>query len=213
MIDPSEGLSVLLSGEFFSPDERAALSEEMRRGPKDPSRVGEQGEYVLRLGTRNSNHVSVGRQWKELVRRRLDDLRPRFEARFGRRFGDCQKPRFLSYAEGQFFGPHRDRNLGPLEPPIVTSRSLSVVVFLNPGEYEGGTLILHEMGVHGSKMEIKGRPGGFVAFNPLVLHEVTPVTKGERFSIACWLERAKVQRTKSRYCGPTAVGATPARMP
>ena len=197
MIDPNEDLSVLLSGEFFSPHERAALSEEMRNARKDPSRVGEQGEYVLRPGARNSNHLSVGAQWKELVRRRLDELRPRLEARFGRSFGAGQKPRFLSYVEGQFFGPHRDLLLGPLEPPVVTSRSLSVIVFVNPEEYAGGTLILRDMGVPGSKMEIKGRPGGFVAFHPLVLHEVTPVTKGERFSIACWLERAPGKRPAS----------------
>ena len=66
---------------------------------------------------------------------------------------------------------------------------LAVVVLLNPGEYEEGRLVLHDMGVAGSRIEIKGRPGRFVAFHPVVLHEVTPVTRGERYSIALWLER------------------------
>ncbi len=189
-MDDTEDLGVLFSGQCFDRDECARLCEEMRVAPRDPSMVGdEKGTYVLRPERRNTSHVSVAPAWKSRVGERLADLKAQFEARFGRRLGELQKPRFLSYSAGQYFLPHRDASVDALQPPVVTSRALSVVVLLNVGDYEGGALVLHDMSVPGSRLEIRGRRGGLVAFHPLVLHEVTTVTRGERYSIAAWFER------------------------
>lgn len=187
-MDGKEDLGVLLSGQFVGPDECAGLCAEMRAATRYPATVFKKSDYAVRPEVRNTSRVLVAPVWTDLVQRRLGELKPRFEAHFGRPFGGSDEPQFLAYSEGQFFRPHRDVGDG-VENQMAARRNLSVVVLLNPGEYEGGRLVLHDMGVAGSRMEIKGRPGRFVAFHPVVLHEVTPVTRGERYSIAVWLER------------------------
>lgn len=186
----SENLGVLCSGEFFGPDERLGLIAEMRDAPRYPASITNKGEYSVNPGVRNTSRVRVTPSAQDLVLRSLIELKPRLESRFGRSLGECQEPQFLAYSKGHFFRAHRDRG-GPQEPEHVGKRSLSVVILLNPGDYDGGVLVLHDMGVPGSKMEIKGRPGGFIAFHPLELHEVTPVTRGERYSVASWFERPR----------------------
>ena len=187
-MDDTEDLGVLFSGQFFGPDECARLCEEMRTAPRYPATVYKKSDYAVRPEVRNTSRVRVAPSWADLVQRRLGELKPRLEGHFGRPFGGSDERQFLAYSEGQFFRPHRDIG-DAVENQVAMQRNLSVVVLLNPGEYEGGRLVLHDMGVPGSRMEIKGRPGGFVAFHPVVLHEVTPVARGERYSIAAWFER------------------------
>ena len=187
-MDDSSDLAVLLSGEFFGRDLNSQFHAAMREAPRFPARVTKRGDYQIRPAFRNTDRLAMEPYWHNVFRERIAELKPRFESHFMREFGACQEPQFMAYSEGQFFRPHRD--LGPAsEPRLITSRSLSIVVLLNPGEYEGGTLTLHEMAVPGSKMKVVGRPGGFIAFHPMVLHEVTPLTQGERYSIATWLEK------------------------
>ena len=188
-MDHSDDLGVLLSGEFFHRDLSSRFHSAMREAPRFPARVTKRGDYSVLPEVRNTNRLHLEPCWHDLFRERIAELKPRFEGHFMRKFGACQEPQFMAYSEGHFFRAHRDVGAAS-EPPLITSRSLSIVVLLNPGQYEGGTLILHDMGVPGSRIKIAGRPGGFIAFHPVVLHEVTPVTRGERYSIATWLERA-----------------------
>ena len=65
------------------------------------------------------------------------------------------------------------------------NRKLSFVLFLtDPGEYEGGELLLYN-----SSTPIKPDPisGNIVFFPSYVLHEVTPVTKGVRNTLVGWI--------------------------
>tara|TARA_Y100000004_G_C8758499_1_gene345479 strand:- start:11 stop:670 length:660 start_codon:yes stop_codon:yes gene_type:complete len=64
-------------------------------------------------------------------------------------------------------------------------RKLSVVIQLtDPNEYEGGDLLLHT----GKSPHVIGRGlGNVVVFPSWMLHEVTPVTKGTRRSLVCWV--------------------------
>lgn len=64
-------------------------------------------------------------------------------------------------------------------------RKLSLVLQLSdPTEYEGGDLEL----LHGSQPQTLKKEQGLVyAFPSYVLHHVTPVTKGTRRSLVCWL--------------------------
>lgn len=87
---------------------------------------------------------------------------------------------FSSYkAPSDKFGRHTDRSFNF---PI---RKLSVSVQLSdPNDYEGGDLILYET-EKGTKM--KKKQGDLIIFPSFVLHEVTPVTKGERNSLVSWV--------------------------
>lgn len=64
-------------------------------------------------------------------------------------------------------------------------RKLSISIQLtDPSEYEGGDLEL----IHGFKPFIAEKEQGMMyAFPSYTLHKVTPVTKGERNSLVCWV--------------------------
>lgn len=66
-----------------------------------------------------------------------------------------------------------------------TSRKLSVVVQLSdPHEYEGGNL---ELFTGGSPSVMQKERGRITIFPSWTLHQVTPVTKGERQSLVAWV--------------------------
>ena len=65
------------------------------------------------------------------------------------------------------------------------TRKLSLVLQLSdPDTYEGGDLLMH---IDDPGQKIEKKQGKLVLFPSYVLHEVTPVTKGERYSLVAWL--------------------------
>ena len=64
-------------------------------------------------------------------------------------------------------------------------RKLSAVIQLSdPINYEGGQLLIHQ----GPKpMPVDKKQGTFTIFPSYTLHEVTPVSKGERYSLVVWV--------------------------
>lgn len=90
----------------------------------------------------------------------------------------------LGYGAGDFFMAHRDTS------PHYTRR-ITAVIFLNTG-YSGGELVLYgvlddprlvQYGV-----PIAGQTGLLVAFPADTVHEVKPVTAGERYTAVVWLK-------------------------
>jgi PKHD-type hydroxylase len=77
------------------------------------------------------------------------------------------------------YGKHVDRQINS---PV---RKLSISIQLtNPEEYEGGELYLYD-GNEGALMD--KTQGTLILFPSYVLHEVMPVTKGERNSLVSWV--------------------------
>lgn len=67
-------------------------------------------------------------------------------------------------------------------------RKISIVVHLtDPSEFEGGRLLLHTSynSLHGHPME--NEQGTVTLFPSFLLHKVTPVTKGKRYSLVLWV--------------------------
>lgn len=81
--------------------------------------------------------------------------------------------------KGNYYGKHLDSIYGGV------IRKLSVSIQLSdPKKYKGGDLILH----NGNKGDIMRKDQGTLFIFPsYTLHEVTPVTKGERNSLVCWV--------------------------
>jgi len=87
---------------------------------------------------------------------------------------------FTNYkAPSDKYGKHIDRRFNN----IIRKLSLSIQL-TNPEEYEGGELILYE---DGKGTEMKKEQGALVLFPSYILHEVKPVTKGERNSLVTWV--------------------------
>jgi PKHD-type hydroxylase len=88
---------------------------------------------------------------------------------------------YLSEENGAYL-PHVD----PLHWSNPHNRKLSFVLQLSdPSEYEGGELRLNDSPPNLTTVR---KQKGLAAFFPShILHEVTPVTKGERYSLVAWI--------------------------
>jgi PKHD-type hydroxylase len=95
-------------------------------------------------------------------------------------FGFCEDMQFTEYkAPGEFYSEHMDKVYNGI------SRKLSFVVQLtDPEEYEGCVLKLN---TGGNPTTLKKDQGTVFAFPSYILHQVTPITKGIRHSLVCWV--------------------------
>ena len=134
------------------------------------------------------------RETVESVRRRLLECKREVEEHFCVSLSSCEEPQFLRYRVGDFFVAHQDGNTGMLRLDS-EARRVSVVIFLSrqadtpeEGAYCGGSLVFHDWRAAEKNRELSlaGEAGTLVAFRSETTHEVTPVTHGERHSIACW---------------------------
>ena len=116
------------------------------------------------------------------VFRRVTDITLNLNERFFKfdLFGLNEGFQFTNYeAPSGKYGKHVDRQINS---PV---RKLSISVQLtNPEEYEGGELYLYD-GNEGALMD--KTQGTLILFPSYVLHEVMPVTKGERNSLVSWV--------------------------
>src|SRR5688572_13765254 len=84
------------------------------------------------------------------LKARLLDLKPSLEGHFNLTLKGCYEPHLLVYREGDFFHPHKDNYRDKKDSTEVTSRKVSVVIFLNseskeiaPDCYGGGSLVFY----------------------------------------------------------------------
>jgi PKHD-type hydroxylase len=121
-----------------------------------------------------------GMDW---VFRRVTDITLNLNERFFKfdLFGLNEGFQFTNYeAPSGKYGKHVDRGTNM---PV---RKLSISIQLtNPEEYEGGELKLYDGEEKGTIMD--KTQGTLVIFPSYVLHEVMPVTKGERNSLVTWV--------------------------
>ena len=116
------------------------------------------------------------------VFRRVTDITLNLNERFFKfdLFGLNEGFQFTNYeAPSGKYGKHVDRGINM---PV---RKLSISIQLtNPEEYEGGELYLYndDKGTLMDKTQ-----GTLILFPSYVLHEVMPVTKGERNSLVTWV--------------------------
>lgn len=94
-------------------------------------------------------------------------------------------PLLARYQPGMKYGVHADSAFLPMKPEPLRS-DVSMTIFLSePSSYQGGELVIHL----GSKpIAIKGRPGSAIIYPSTTLHEVRPVTEGERLVAISFIE-------------------------
>ncbi|MGH6781199.1 MAG: Fe2+-dependent dioxygenase [Sphingomonadaceae bacterium] len=86
-------------------------------------------------------------------------------------------PLLARYEPGMNYGLHPDAAM--MQTPTGVLRSdLSCTVFLaDPASYDGGALRIQ---LGSGEMRFKGKPGSAVLYPSMTLHEVEPVTRGQR---------------------------------
>lgn len=95
------------------------------------------------------------------------------------------RPLISRYREGMNYGLHVDDARMGSKKEIRTD--LSCTVFLSdPGDYDGGELFLRSP--YGENIEIKLPAGAAVVYPSSTLHQVLPVTRGERLAAVTWIQ-------------------------
>jgi SM-20-related protein len=167
---------------FFEPRVCDAIVGEMMTTKASAATVyGKGNSGSVDANVRNTLRVVPSSETVDLVSRRLLSCKQTVEEYFSLSLDECEDPQFLRYREGDFFVAHQDGNTGMLRLDT-ERRRISTVIFLNR-EYSGGALVFTNLT---SKHQMPAKPGTLVAFRSETTHEVTPVTHGERFSIASW---------------------------
>ena len=180
---------------FFDSKTCEEIIAEMRSAESGPAAI-HGGSKSVDERVRKAARVTPLAETIGLVKRRLLECRPRIEEHFGISLSDCEEPQFLRYQVGDFFVAHQDGNTPLLKFDRDRVRIVSVVIFLSQqsagaesGSYSGGSLVFSGPLVDPSyreTREVVGEIGTLIAFRSETTHEVTPVTHGERHSIACW---------------------------
>lgn len=119
----------------------------------------------------------------EWVFRRMTDIVLEMNSRFFKfDLHQIQNLQYTTYSVGEFYDKHVDMLYSASQS---NHRKLSFSIQLSdPDSYEGGDLLIH----NGSEPYKATRKKGSAIFFPgYVLHEVTPVTKGERHSLVGWV--------------------------
>ena len=184
--------------DFLDVSARAALMKQVQSTA--PARAGVFAgglTPVVDVTVRNTWQLPLGDGPALAVAARIGALRPELSEHFRVPLVGHEGPTFLKYQPGGFYEPHADRSDNDELEIAPVRRRVSVVIFLNamrtpPGdaEYAGGALtfygIVDDPAWRTFGFALQPDPGLLVAFPSRVVHEVTPVMAGERYTIVDW---------------------------
>jgi predicted 2-oxoglutarate/Fe(II)-dependent dioxygenase YbiX len=181
---------------FLTHDECSKIRADMLQSPLYTGTIVKRGGIpTVDPRVRRAANVKVSDSTRALIDDRLACAQASLNAYFELETSDHQPPQFLLYRENEFFRRHRDaaREYPALD---LANRKISVVVFLNDCEsgagcgFEGGILAFigrFSGPVEANRLEVRPEEGMLVAFPADLLHEVTRVKGGIRFTIVSWL--------------------------
>ena len=94
-------------------------------------------------------------------------------------------PSLCRYSAGMKYGPHIDAAYLPLGPQPLRSDVSCTMFISNPADYQGGELIAH---IGTEFIRIKGNAGSAIFYPSTTLHQVVPVSSGERLVVITFIE-------------------------
>jgi PKHD-type hydroxylase len=94
-------------------------------------------------------------------------------------------PTLSRYEVGMKYGAHIDAAFLPVGPQPLRSDVSCTIFIANPADYQGGELIAH---LGSETVRIKGSAGSAVFYPSTTVHQVVPVTSGERLVIITFIE-------------------------
>jgi predicted 2-oxoglutarate/Fe(II)-dependent dioxygenase YbiX len=181
--------------EFLPAEACASLTHEMQAAAGARATVADAHGEAVEEASRRTKQADVSATTAARIGKELLEALPRLSRHFGLGLVGMQSPQFLVYREGDFFRAHHDDSTEPDAPDFVAQRSVSAVVFLNggaePAGYSGGSLTFYGLmdeGVAGDGvgLPLAGEAGLLVAFPSHLVHAVSPVTAGERYTVVSW---------------------------
>ena len=190
-------LGLYVVPEFLAEPACQELIDIIAAAPKRRGKtIGGGGKSRLDESRRSVGDAKVPEAATFEVKQSLLDLKPDLERHFGMplEWGG-EGPDYLAYRAGDFFRRHIDNVEYPPAPNSrILRRKVSVILFLNRHSREyrencfGGGLLNFYGLLDGPQWKecafgLEPKPGLLVAFSSGLMHEVTPVTFGERYSI------------------------------
>ena len=190
MDEPFFDLHVLRN--FLDADTCRDLIAEMRHSAGTAALTYGRGAAAVDERIRRVRQVSISSERASAVARLLEDQRAAIAEHFDIELVTFEEPQFLCYRTGDFFVAHQDGNTGLIQLETDRTRRVSISIFLNnqtaeaaPDTYSGGALVFSDWRT-GSRREVVGEAGMLIAFRSETTHEVTPITRGERYAIVSW---------------------------
>ena len=182
--------------DFLPPEFTAELKASMMNAPKEQARIAKSGGEYNDERVRKVQSCTPPKALRTALKERLGSLIPQLVEHFHLTLDGCEPAHYLIYRPGDFFKPHSDGGRRGADE-FTQKRRVSAVIFLNSesaepmdGAYGDGRLTFHGV-LPGPQWErcafaLQPEPGLLIAFPSEMLHEVTPVSHGERFTIATW---------------------------
>jgi SM-20-related protein len=186
---------------FLEPELCLRLRNEMASSELTQATVRDKDRrdlYGVDESTRRTRNANVGTSTASLVEGRLLAIKDRLAEHFTVQLTGIQNLQFLIYRQGDFFRRHVDRTPDHKDDAgFMQERRVSGVIFVNgqaseheADGFDGGALTFYgllddDRGV-GLGLPLSAEPGLLIAFPPSVVHEVTPVTSGERYTVVTW---------------------------
>lgn len=180
---------------FFTVTQCEQLQQYMRQSPAYKATIyANTSDRQINEDQRRTRQARLSLEQERQVVMPLLALIPDLEHYYQVQIQGLEALQFLRYQPGDYFKPHRDKGTTPKGQK---ERLVSAVLFLNQattpalqGDYEGGQLLFYGHNPH-NKAELLGfeypvTTGSLVTFRPDIIHEVTPVTTGERFTVVAW---------------------------
>jgi PKHD-type hydroxylase len=94
-------------------------------------------------------------------------------------------PGLCRYEAGMKYGAHTDAAFLPIAQQPLRSDVSCTVFITDPADYEGGELVIY---LGSEEVRIKGRPGSAVFYPSTTVHQVVPVTSGERLVVITFIQ-------------------------
>lgn len=158
--------------------------------------AGEEHYGAAEKQIRKSQDLEAHVSDRQMLKSRLEQASATLFQHFQIQASRQEQAQFLRYLPGDYFKAHRDW----ADQDIYRDRVLSLVLFLNdhsePEGFKGGRfsfLLPHPLHPADSQrllgVPIYPQTGLLIAFRPQLLHEVSPVTAGQRYTVVTWLSR------------------------
>ena len=191
---------VFASTRFLDAETCARLRTEMLSARETPGgiwRAGSGDEIIDLERKRRTEMETIAPTAVAQVEARLLGTMSLLAQHFALPLTGAEASKWVVYRVGDFYRPHADWSDSPTAPDYVKQRRVTVVLFLNsqtnepsPAAYGGGELTLYGLVAHprwkAYGFPLVGEEGLLVAFPSQLVHEVTPVTHGERYTITNW---------------------------
>jgi predicted 2-oxoglutarate/Fe(II)-dependent dioxygenase YbiX len=186
-------LGLFIRRKFFDAGYCASLITQMQASPQRLGGTYDGTRYVRDRKIRNVEESYLPDSMDVEIKHRVMTLKPQLESHFAVNLSGITPLQCNIYQDGGFIKPHQDVCPTDLPAPEdVCNRQVSFVIFLNGAEsYGGGLLTFYELlatpQLKKCGLPLPAETGMLIAFRPQIVHGVTTVTHGERYTINSWL--------------------------